>query len=282
MSAQQRSVEGGAVEIGDRLQRFRARRPDEPGVGDGAVDERDRRRKRLAERDGLRSVRRFVGGAAVQSVAGAVVARNGFDRRDALGDRGIAVALKSQRDDDDGIGRGGQRRPGSRGRERRRGGRPQCDGNIAAEQRALLLAHRLLQQAQRRGRVDVFKALRGGFGFECDRVFFAQCHVGRDHRRRDIAHAGGALPFRHPAHGVEARSGQRGDRPPTRGVARVGPPDARDRVAQRRYDGIEVFGGRLKVVGGKPGRDRDVLGERRFHQVERLLRRGSEGHEGFL
>ena len=194
----------------------------------------------------------------------------------------LREAFEGQRDDDDRISRGGQRRAGSGGAERRRGGRSQRKRGVAAEQRGLFLAHRLLQQAKRRGRVDVLEALRGGFGFEGHRVFFAERQIGRDLQRRDIRHARGALAFGHPAHRVVAGAGDRSDSAPARGVAGIGPRDARQRVPQRRDDRIKVLGRRLKIVGGEAGGDGDALGQRFLHQAESFLRGLGDVHGGFL
>jgi hypothetical protein len=84
---------------------------------------------------------------------------------------------------DDRIGRRGQGRAGPRSGERRRGGRAERQRSVAAEQRGLLLAHRLLQQAQRGGRVNILEALRRRLGLEGHRVFFAERQVRRDLRR---------------------------------------------------------------------------------------------------
>ena len=134
------------------------------------------------------------------------------------------------------------------------------------------------KEAQGRGRVDVFEALRGGLGFESDRVFLAERDIGRGHRRRDIGHARAALALGHPAHGVEAGAGDRGDRAPAGRVAGVLALHARQRVSQRRDDGIEVLRRGLEVVVGQAGRNRHALGERLFHQPEGFLRSCGNAH----
>ena len=268
----ERRGKGRAVDRGDRLQRLRAGGADVPGVGDGAVDDRRRGVERLAERDRLRGIARLVRRAAVERIGVAVVAGDGLGGGDAARDARIAIAFEGERDDDHRIGRGGQGRAGAGGGKRRRAGRAQRQRSVAAEQRGLLLAHRLLQQAQRRRRVDVLEALRGGFGFEGHRVFLAERQIGRDLKLRGIGHARRALALGHPAHRVIARAGDRGDGAPARGVAGVEARDARQRVPQRRDDGIEILGRRLKIVGGQAGGERHALGERFLHQAEGFLR----------
>ena len=256
-----------AVDRADRLQRLRARGADEPGVGDRAVDDRGGREERLAQRHGLRGIGAAVRGAAVDHISIAVVAGDRLGGGDPAAQRGIAIALEGETDDDDRIGRRRQRRARAGGARGRRGGRAERERGVAAQQRGLFLAHRLLQQAQGRGGVDVFKSLRRGLGFERDRVFLAERHIRRHHRRRDIGHAGAALAFRHPAYRVEAGAGDRTDGPPARGVAGVQSLHARHRVPQRRDDGIEILRRRLKIIIGQAGGDSDVLGKRFLHQA---------------
>ncbi len=231
LTGDQRGVEGRAVDGGDRLQGLGAGRADVPGVGDGAVDDRRDRVERLAERHRLRRVGAAHRGAAVQRVGVAVVAGDRLRGGDAAGDARVPVAFEAQRDDDHRIGRRRQGRARARGGERRRGGRAERERGVAAEQRRLLLAHRLLQEAQRRGGVEVFETLRGGFRLEGHRVLLAERQVGRDLGLRRIGHARGALAFRHPSHRVVAGADDRGDGAPARRVAGIEAGDARQRVA---------------------------------------------------
>ncbi len=185
---------------------------------------------------------------------------------DAGGDARVAVALEAQRDHDDRIGRGRQRCPRARSAEARRGGRAERERRVAAKESRFFLAHRLLQEAQRRGCVEVFVPLRGGLRFERHRVFFADRQVGGHLGLRGIGHARRALAFRHPAHRVVARPGDRGDGAPARRIPWIEAPDTGQRIPQGRDDRIEILRRGLQVISGKAGRDGDGLGERIVRQ----------------
>ena len=227
LTGSQWRAKGGAIDRGDRLQRLRAGSAHIPRIGDGAVDDRGGCKQRLAKRNGLSRVGAAQRGAAAQRVGVAVVAGDGHRGCDAAGERGVAIAFKSQRDDNDRIGRSRQRPSRARGAQRRRAGLAERKRSVASEERGFFLAHCLLQNAQSGCSVDVFEALCGRFGFEGHRIFFAKRHV----RQRDgdgrIGHARGTLAFRNPAHRIEARTGRGEDRTPMSRVAWVEPRDAR-------------------------------------------------------